>query len=148
MDVIRIMQRVELFRGLNEEQLGQVANISHEEVYNHEHVIFKQGDIGDRMYIVGQGQVEVRVNGREGNIQNQLYLGAGQVFGEMALIDAGRRSAAVLVAEDSTTVYSILNDEFTALCQSNTEIGYIMMRNIAQDLSFKLRHRDFDPSKS
>ena len=56
------------------------------------------------------------------------------------------RSASVIGVDDETVVYGIPNDRFTALCVSDPEIGYIMMRNIAQDLSFKLRHRDFDPS--
>ena len=50
------------------------------------------------------------------------------------------------LVEDQTIVYNIPNNKFTALCVADTAIGYIMMRNIAQDLSFKLRHRDYDPT--
>jgi CRP-like cAMP-binding protein len=73
-----------------------------------------------------------------------VYLGTGQVVGEMGLIDAGRRSAAAIAIEEGTTVYCIPGAALTALCERDTAVGYILMRNIAQDLSFKLRHQDSD----
>jgi CRP-like cAMP-binding protein len=75
-------------------------------------------------------------------------LGKGQIIGEMTLVDEGRRSATVIAAEEPTTVYSIPNSAFTTLCQSNTDIGYVIMRNIAQDMSFKLRHRGSEAKDS
>ena len=73
-----------------------------------------------------------------------VYLGAGQVVGEMTLVDSGRRSASVISAEEGTIVYSIPNDVFSRLCETDTGIGYMIMRNIAQDMSFKLRHHDYE----
>jgi CRP-like cAMP-binding protein len=58
----------------------------------------------------------------------------------MALIDSTTRSASIVAAVDNTELYYLSTDDFVNLCKSNTAIGYIMMRNIAQDLSFKLRH--------
>ena len=37
-------------------------------------------------------------------------------------------------------------DAFTRLCNEDKAIGYIVMRNMAVDLSFKLRHRNLDPN--
>lgn len=148
MDISSILKRAELFRSLDDAQLDRIAQIAHEERYEGEALIFDQGSIGDRMYIVARGQVEVRVRDSLGETYAAVYLGEGQVFGEMALIDEGRRSAAVLAVEDGTLLYSIPSADFARLCTTDTAIGYLMMRNIAQDLSFKLRHRDFDPSSS
>ncbi len=148
MELKQILKRVDLFRGLNNAQIDQIASISQEENYDQGVVIFKQGSAGDKMYIVGAGQLEVQVRDSDGTTYAAIYLGEGQIVGEMALIDQGKRSASVMAVENGTTIYSIPNHEFTALCERDTAIGYIMMRNIAQDLSFKLRHRDFDPSGS
>ena len=71
-----------------------------------------------------------------------VSLGQGQVFGEMALVDRGTRSATVRSVDDGTIINSISQDDFTSLCEKNTAIGYVVMRNIAADLSFKLRHRN------
>lgn len=148
MDLLALMRHVELFRGLTPEQLKTLSEIFSVEEFSRSSEIFAQGTAGDKMYIIGNGQVEVRVQTSAGESHAVLYLGRGQVVGEMALIDSGKRSAAVIAAEDGTVVYSVPTERFTRLCQENTAIGYIMMRNLAQDLSFKLRHRDYDPSQS
>jgi len=145
-ELLQILKTVELFRDLSEEQLEQISKISKKEVYSRGEIICKQGDPGDAMYVISSGQVEINVRDNSGNSYSALYLGAGQLVGEMALVDEGTRSASVIGVDNKTVVYNIPNDKFTALCVADTAIGYIMMRNIAQDLSFKLRHRDFDPS--
>jgi CRP-like cAMP-binding protein len=142
MELLQVMKRVELFRGLNDEQLQRLAGISQKEVYSKDATICHQGEPGDKMYIVADGQVEIMVRDRHGQNYSAVYLGEGQVVGEMSLIDQGNRSASVLAAEEDTVVYSIPGDDFTALCADDTAIGYVMMRNLALDLSFKLRHRD------
>lgn len=144
--LIEILKGAELFRDLNEEQLSQISNISEQKVYSKGDVICHQGAPGDSMYVISEGQVEINVRDSDGNAYSAVYLGAGQLVGEMALVDEGPRSASVIGVDKETVVYCIPNDKFAALCVADTAIGYIMMRNIAQDLSFKLRHRDFDPS--
>lgn len=146
MELVKILKGVELFRGLNAEQLERLAAISHQEVYNADQVIFDQGVPGHKMYVINRGEVEIRINA--GSKHTSLYLGQGQIFGEMALLDQSDRSAAVIAGQDNTIVYSISSSDFLTLCTSDTALGYIMMRNIAMDLSFKLRHRNLDPSST
>lgn len=148
MELMQILRLVELFRGLDDSQLRHIASISQKETFSARDVIFEQGSLGDALYVIGKGQVEVQVRASNGGIHSAIYLGEGQIFGEMALIDQGKRSASILAVEDDTTLYRIQTADFIELCQSNTDIGYVMMRNLAQDLSFKLRHRDFDLSGS
>lgn len=144
--LLNILKSAELFRDLTDNQLSQIETISKKETYAKGETICKQGDPGDSMYVISSGQVEINVRDQHGNTYSALYLGAGQLVGEFALVDEGPRSASVIGVEDETVVYTIPNDRFTELCVTDTGIGYVMMRNIAQDLSFKLRHRDFDPS--
>ncbi|MBZ0277105.1 MAG: cyclic nucleotide-binding domain-containing protein [Anaerolineae bacterium] len=146
MELLAILKTAELFQGLKTEQLSRIVGLANQETYNAEEYIFSQGETGDKLYIIGSGQVEIRVSGSQGDSFTALYLGQGQLFGEMALLDQGRRSASVVAVQDETVVYSISSDEFNGLCRVDTAIGYTIMRNMALDLSFKLRHRNFDPS--
>jgi CRP/FNR family transcriptional regulator, cyclic AMP receptor protein len=148
MILTQILKHIDLCRGLTEEQLQRLADISEKETFDEDAVIFNQGAIGDKMYIIAEGQVEIRVRDGQGGAHTALYLGEGQIFGEMALLDTGTRSATVVAVQESTTVYSIPGDAFTNLCRADTAIGYVIMRNMAQDLSFKLRHRDFDTANN
>lgn len=146
MELAKILKGVELFRGLNVEQLERLAAISQQEVYNADQVIFDQGTPGHKMYVITSGEVEIRIRDGKGGKHTTLFLGQGQIFGEMALLDQGDRSAAVIACQDNTILYSISSSDFLNLCTSDTALGYIMMRNMAIDLSFKLRHRNLDPS--
>ncbi len=139
-DLIKLLKTVELFEGLSDEQLRRLAEISREERYERGDEIFAQGDEGDKVYIIRRGQVEVVIDRRSGAPRSQIYLGQGQIFGEMALVDMGPRSATVRCIRDGTVLDVIKRGDFIRLCEEDTAIGYIVMRNMAADLSFKLRH--------
>lgn len=145
MALIDLMRSVGLFSGLSDEQLQRLIGISREEIYHDEEVICEQGADGDKLFFISEGQVEVRIRKRpDGPERSQVFLGRGQIFGEMALLDMGKRSATVRSSQDNTILRSITSEAFTDLCSSDTAIGYVIMRNMAIDLSFKLRHRNLD----
>lgn len=146
MTQLETLQQVDFFRGLTDTQLTALNRITAQETYSEGSVICQQGEIADTFYIIGQGQAEIRIQDSDGMQQALVYLGAGQVIGEMTLVDEGLRSATVIAADLQTVVYSIPHAAFHALCEEQTAIGYRVMRNIAQDLSFKLRHRDTSPA--
>jgi CRP/FNR family cyclic AMP-dependent transcriptional regulator len=149
MSVSELLQHSELFLGLSPEQMEQIAALGHEATYNAGDLIISEGAPSHELYIIGSGMVEVEVvKGAVHDVpgapqlSSLVRLGQGQVFGEMALIDSGARSATVRCAKDNTVLFVIPHEDFWALCQSDHHIGFIVMRNIAVDLSFKLRHRN------
>ncbi|MBN1679489.1 MAG: cyclic nucleotide-binding domain-containing protein [Anaerolineae bacterium] len=145
MALIELLRTVGVFSGLTDEQLQRLIDISEEEMYDEDAIIFKQESEGEKLYLIRDGQVEVRIRKKPHQPErSQVFLGRGQVFGEMALLDMGKRSATIKCSRDGTVLHSITREAFTGLCTSNTDIGYIVMRNIALDLSFKLRHRNLD----
>ena len=145
MSLIDLFKTVSLFNGLSDLQLQRLIDVSTEEIFDDEDIIIKQGAEGDKLYFISEGQVEILVRRRptEPN-RSQVFLGRGQIFGEMALIDMGKRSATVRCSQDHTVLRVIESEAFSDLCSSDTAIGYVIMRNMAIDLSFKLRHRNLD----
>jgi CRP-like cAMP-binding protein len=149
MSVTELLQHSELFLELAPEQIKQVAALGREASYNAGDVIISEGAPSHDMYIICSGMVEVElVKGAVHDVPGApqlssiVRLGQGQVFGEMALVDSGARSATVRCAKDNTVLYIIPHQDFWALCEGDHHIGFIVMRNIAADLSFKLRHRN------
>jgi len=137
------LKTVHLFRGLSPAQLERLGSITQVARYNTGDVIFRQDDPGDHLYIITRGQVEVEVTGDDGAPHAAVFLGAGQVFGEMALLDQGPRSATVIAAQPGTEVCALAQAALVALFEQDTGLGYVLMRNLALDLSFKIRHQNF-----
>ena len=63
---------------------------------------------------------------------------SGQCFGELVLLGGIARSATITTAEPTTFIV-IRQSDFHMLCDTSPRIGYIVMRNLAQDLAYKLR---------
>lgn len=142
--IAEIIQQIEVFHGLNAAQIEQVAGILEREAYTTGDVIIEQDAPGDSMYMIAQGQVEVKKRDTRGALRTALFLGEGQVFGELALLDQGRRTATVVADEYPTVLYRLTREAFETLCRNDSGLGYLMMRNIALDLAFKLRHQNLD----
>jgi len=140
MDTVELLKGVDIFEGLTEQELRRVAAICREAKYAKGQIVTSQGEEGDEMFIVRDGLVEVTVGEAGEGPRTVVNLGTGQVVGEMALVDRGPRSATVRCVTDATQNV-IERDAFEKLCQSSAQIGMVVYRNLAADLSFKLRHR-------
>jgi len=79
--------------------------------------VFQQGDVGDRMFVVRRGEVEVLRDGAR-----LALLGPGEYFGEMALLSTLPRNATVR-ATKSTDVLAIAKGDFTKLLATFPEFG-------------------------
>lgn len=161
MDTIQLLKGVEVFDGLSDAELKRIAGICQEARYQKGDMITTQGETGDEMFIIREGFVEISIGEASEAAPSTVTstqqtalsvsakdaphalvsLGTGQVVGEMALVDHGPRSATARCVMDQTTVIVIKREAFEQLCQSDHRIGMIVYRNLAADLSFKLRHR-------
>ncbi len=90
--------------------------------------IFSEGDAGDRMYVVKQGEVEVWVAGRRIDTS-----GPGELLGEMALVDHQPRSATV-VARTACQVVPIDEKRFLFLIQQTPHFAVHVMKVMAERL--------------
>ena len=144
------LKRVEILIGLTDEQLARVAAICETRTLSDQEIIVRENDPSGDIYIINRGSAEVLLSG--GRItaetlaalgpQAIITMGQGQMFGEMSLIDMGPRSATVRCTSEGSELLVISRDAFIRLCEQDTGLGYRVMRNLAADLSFKLRHRN------
>jgi CRP-like cAMP-binding protein len=146
-DALRLLKQLDMFNALSEQELSKVAQLCDEATYRSGDVILNVNEPADSLYLIRRGNVEVvtRPDVAEADVLPgdavRIALGHGQIFGEMGLVDRGARSATVWAVSD-TDVYMVDYERFLALCDQSPTLGYQVMRNIAADLSFKLRHRN------
>lgn len=136
-----ILHAVDLFTGLNETQLAALAEIGQVSEFNRGDIIMKEGEQTTAVYIVLKGQVEV-VSELNENTTSLIILGAGQSFGEMALLDAGPRSATIRCLSPEASMLAFSREDLLAFWDRECRVGYRMLFNIARDLAFKLRIRN------
>jgi CRP/FNR family transcriptional regulator len=144
MDVVQLLRGVPVFDGLSEAELQRVAGICQEATFTKGQSLTTQGSEGHEMFVVKGGLLEVRVGQLGTGLlppHTIVHLGDGQVVGEMSLVDHGPRSATVRCATGECRVLVIEREAFEQLCQADHHLGMLVYRNLAADLSFKLRHR-------
>jgi CRP-like cAMP-binding protein len=144
MESVSLLRGVPVFDGLSEAELKRVAAICREAAFAKGDTLTTQGAEGSELYIIQSGLLEVRVGQFGAGIlppHTVVHLGNGQVVGEMSLVDHGPRSATVRCATAECRVLVIEREAFEALCRAEHHIGMVVYRNLAADLSFKLRHR-------
>jgi CRP-like cAMP-binding protein len=90
--------------------------------------IFKEGDLGDEFFVIVRGRVEIRSGDRHFET-----LGPDGIFGEMALIDDGPRSATAVALTD-VTVAPIKENQFLFLVKNTPFFALNVMRVLAHRL--------------
>ncbi|MGC9400346.1 MAG: cyclic nucleotide-binding domain-containing protein [Anaerolineae bacterium] len=136
-----VLSTADLLLGLNEEEAAALISLGKRRTYRKGDQIMKAGERGRELCIVLRGQVEVLEETASGE-STLVILGAGQSVGEMAILDAGPRSATVRCVTEEATLLCIPGDALLDFCGRTCSVGYRLMYNLARDLAFKLRHRN------
>lgn len=94
------------------------------------------------LYLVQEGSLEVWSPPLEGDPDSQRLLMtvvAGQITGEMSLLDGGRRSADLRAGEDGVTILALRRERLRALAEDDPALGNAVLWNIATALALRLR---------
>lgn len=132
-----ILLRIKVLSGLKQDQLQSF--VSYMEVLSLETlaVAVKEGERGDAMYLILEGEVRVRVI-REGKESILSTLKSGDFFGEISLLDEGPRSADV-VANERSTLLKISTTSFAKLRREAPALAEPFLHALSQILVGRLR---------
>lgn len=98
-------------------------------IYQDGEIIIRQGDIGDCMYVIQQGKVEILIE--EGGKEMQLAIRReGEIFGEMAIFEKERRSATVR-AVGRVRLLTVDEKNFIRRVHEDPSLAYRMVRMMA-----------------
>jgi putative ABC transport system ATP-binding protein len=111
--ICEFLSHCDVFKGFSPENLSAVAEKMVKEVYVANTRIVRQGDEGDKFYLIRRGHVDVSIAepGQEAKVVRTLK--EGDFFGERALLTGERRSATV-TARDEVETYSLGKADFDA----------------------------------
>lgn len=132
--LLRVLSAVPVFTGLGRlELIALLANATRVE-RSTEQAFFDEGDEGQTFFVFinGSAVIEKRTSG---GWQTLAELRPGETFGEMAIVDGGKRSARVRATSDAVALMFQKND-----IELSAEAAIVIYRNIARILSKRLRH--------
>ncbi len=133
---LRDLNKMGLLADLTRREIRVVDGFMHERKYLRDEVIFDEGEQGEALYLVLEGQVLIC---RQGQSEQQIAtLDAGQFFGELALLDDAPRSAQARAADDCTLLV-LFRGDFQGLMQSHGLIASKIAMQLARHLGARLR---------
>jgi len=137
MTIIDFLKNVEIFKGLNDDELFEISRSVTELSVPPNYCVIEEGTPGDSLYIIKKGKVivEKEKNGRQTVLAE---LGPPRFFGEMSLIDEYPHSARVRALEDCQ-FYTINRLDLEIILNWNTVLGFKLWRAFSRVLSERLR---------
>jgi CRP/FNR family transcriptional regulator, cyclic AMP receptor protein len=127
--IAELLARVELFSALDEQVLRQVAARWPQRVVPRGATIFVQEELGNRMFVLAEGTVKLILRSSRGHVIELVRHRPPAVFGEVAVLDGGPRSASAEAVEQSRLVI-VTRDDFICLLRSDAQVADAMLRSL------------------
>jgi hypothetical protein len=133
--VIALMRKLPIFEGLGDGELGKMARLFTQKLFRAGETVFRHGESSDEAYIVVRGQVDILLPDQTRAVAS---VPSGAIFGEQAFLDGGPRTATGVAAQPSILLV-VQRPTFNMLIQREPHLGMVVMRNVAREVSGKLR---------
>jgi CRP-like cAMP-binding protein len=125
---IDVLRTVSLFEGLDEDELGRLADRFQERTVPEGGVVVEEGSTGTSFFVIAEGAATVSVGG-----DVKATVGPGDSFGEMAVIDEDVRSASVVAATD-LRLYFLTPWEFRPFVREQPEVAWKLLQSLSRRL--------------
>jgi CRP-like cAMP-binding protein len=131
---LTLLRSISLFEGLTPEQLARVASLVEVRSYPARSVVVSQGEPANALFAIMRGRLKVAASAPDGRDTVLGIMGEGEVFGEVALLDGGTRSA-TCTAIEPCELLAIDRHQFLELLEQSPGIAVKLL----QVLSGRLR---------
>ena len=137
-DVKDLLRGVAIFKDLDDDEIQQVAEVCKPEDFVSGEYIFREGESGNRLYLVVEGEVRISRNVPGSGEEALAVLKTGALFGEMAVFDRSERSTDA-ISNGGTKTLTISRPDFEILLDFNRELAYKVLWACVRLLSARLR---------
>lgn len=125
-----MLEKIRLFSNIPPECLYKLERTSSLRKYPKNTILFMEGDDNSQLFVIKSGLVCIHTDDNEGRQLVLNYMGPGEYFGELALLDDKPRSASASTVEDSTLL-SISRENFRAFMREYPELYEVLMVELA-----------------
>jgi CRP-like cAMP-binding protein len=135
---VALIKQSAIFADLDERELERVAEICKEQQFQSAQTIFKEGDPGNRLYIIAEGEVRISRQVPGSGEEALTVLKQGACFGEMAVFDRSDRSTDAIANKDCRLI-TITRSDFEMLLDFDRDLAYKVLWSVVRLLSERLR---------
>ncbi len=132
------LDQVSLLSGFTASEIEAVAQHLVRIEYRGGTLVFKEGSPGDELFMITRGTASALLAEDKGGQIRLVTFAAGTVFGELAILDEGLRSASI-TADGDLVCYVMKKQSFLAMAEHNPAIAIKLLRNLGRELSGRLR---------
>ena len=132
MDPVAVLGASTLFKGLPREELEALAPATTTRTFQKNTYIFREGDVGNALYVIRRGQVKISRMGRDGDEAVFAVLTAADSFGEIALLSGDSERTADAQAMELTECVMIARESFHAFLERHPAVTTALMRALAR----------------
>ena len=130
--------RVNVLEGLSEDEISRLEAVCQVQSLSADEAVFSEGDEGHQLYIIRSGRVRISKAISVSVDRTLATLGPGGVFGELAMVGEGTRSASA-VAVEPTRLLVLSREGFESLVDNEPVLGLKVMGRFAAMLADRLR---------
>ncbi len=131
MKYVETLRTVGIFQALRDEELAQIGELLEEKKYSKAAIIFRQGEVGDALYIVESGRAKASTTDHQGKEKVLALYSPGDFFGEMALLSGQTRSATLTSVTDCTLLV-LRRQAFETFLATNLQVMREMLAVISE----------------
>lgn len=132
-DVAGLLATVPVFETLEPTDLERVAEVAVPRSFAPNHIIFREGDESDTCYVVSRGHARAIREHPDGRTISLAHFGPGDIFGELAMFDAERRSA-TLESLDQLEAVAILGSDMRRLIRDHPDLAVKLVISLGRRL--------------
>jgi CRP/FNR family transcriptional regulator len=128
-----VLARAPLFAALDADSSAALEAMLTSRTLERGHVVFREGDTGDRLFLVLEGKVKISRAAADGRENLLAVLGSSEMFGELSLFDPGPRTATVTTVTEATLA-SLDHDDLRPLLTERPGVAVQLLQALAQRL--------------
>ncbi len=132
-EALHSLRAIPLFANVKDVDLEVIASHMIERRYPRHATVVEEGLPGDYMYVIREGRVKVTKLSEDGREKILRFLGEGDFFGEMALLDRAPRSASVETLVDSR-MFALSRNDFLASMRSSPDLAMAVVQELTRRL--------------
>lgn len=139
MEKIEIIKNNFLFKNIPVSYFPHIIKYFEKLDITEDNKLFEEGDRGDYLYLIGKGKVSIIINIENIGQEGIAVLTKNEFFGEMSILDGGRRSATA-IARNDTILLRINRDSFQQLIKKEADYATVILRNLVEKISKRIKN--------